>query len=379
MAKRKKYPKLPNGYGSIKYLGAGRRNPYAVHPPTTEFTLDGVPKTPKALCYVDDWLKGFAVLTAYKAGTYTPGMEKSLETTLQASDSALLQRILADYSLVKGIEPTAKGKTFKEIFLEYYKDKFKVEYEHKGKKNMESSMTSAFKNCEMLYDKEFALLVANDLQENLDACPLGYSSLENIKTLYHQMYFYAMKNNLCEKDYSKFVVINKEDDENHGIPFSNEELAILWKNKDDPTVEMLLIMCYSGFRITAYRSLETDLKKNYFKGGIKTKTSKNRIVPIHSAIRGLVRRRLARDGAFLTKTNETFRKDMDAALKRIGTSRHTPHDCRHTFSRLCEEYHVQENDRKRMLGHAFDDITNRVYGHRTLEDLRGEIEKIKTP
>ena len=67
MAKRKKYPKLPNGYGSIKYLGKGRRNPYGVYPPVVEFTLEGVPVGRKALCYVDDWMKGFAVLTAYKA------------------------------------------------------------------------------------------------------------------------------------------------------------------------------------------------------------------------------------------------------------------------------------------------------------------------
>ena len=32
MARRKKYPKLPNGFGSIKYLGKGRSNPYAVYP-----------------------------------------------------------------------------------------------------------------------------------------------------------------------------------------------------------------------------------------------------------------------------------------------------------------------------------------------------------
>lgn len=75
MPKRKKYPRLPNGYGSIKYLGKKRRNPYGVYPPVTEFTVDGVPITPKALCYVDDWMKGFIILTAYKAGNYTPGME----------------------------------------------------------------------------------------------------------------------------------------------------------------------------------------------------------------------------------------------------------------------------------------------------------------
>lgn len=40
MPKRKKYPKLPNGYGSIKRLsGKNRTNPYGVYPPTKEFEL----------------------------------------------------------------------------------------------------------------------------------------------------------------------------------------------------------------------------------------------------------------------------------------------------------------------------------------------------
>ncbi len=60
--------------------------------------------------------------------------------------------------------------------------------------------------------------------------------------------------------------------------------------------------------------------------------------------------------------------------------KHTPNDCRHTFSALCEHFKVSENDRKRMMGYSFQtDITNGKYGHRTLEELREEIEKIKTP
>ncbi len=74
----------------------------------------------------------------------------------------------------------------------------------------------------------------------------------------------------------------------------------------------------------------------------------------------------------------TLREDMYISLEAIGIPKHTPHDCRHTFSRLCEKFKVEDNDRKRMLGHSFgSDITNRIYGHRTLEDLRVEIEKIK--
>ncbi len=36
MAKRKKRMKLPNNFGSIKYLGKGRRRPYGVYPPVEE-------------------------------------------------------------------------------------------------------------------------------------------------------------------------------------------------------------------------------------------------------------------------------------------------------------------------------------------------------
>ena len=82
----------------------------------------------------------------------------------------------------------------------------------------------------------------------------------------------------------------------------------------------------------------------------------------------------------------TFRNNMYNTLTalKIPTAvtgeKHTPHDCRHTFSYLCERYKVNDNDRKRMLGHSFgNDVTNGVYGHRTTEELRIEIEKIKTP
>ena len=49
MAKRKKYPRLPNGYGQIRYLGKGRRNPYGVYPPSEEEYDNGQKKSPTAI------------------------------------------------------------------------------------------------------------------------------------------------------------------------------------------------------------------------------------------------------------------------------------------------------------------------------------------
>lgn len=375
MARRQKHPKLPNGYGSIKYLGKNRRNPYGVYPPVTEFTDEGVAVTPKAICYVRTWTVGFAVLTAYHAGTYERGMELLLpDHSDQATGNTLIQNILANYNRISGKQE--KELLFSEVYESFYKDKYETGKVY-SKSSMEATRT-AYYNCKPLYDRVFKDIRYEDLQKTLDDSPLKKASIRMILLLFKQMWKYGELHELCDKNYAAYLTIRKEADEEHGTPFSEDDLKILWGNKDNTTVEMLLIMCYSGFRISEYKTIEINLKDMYFKGGIKTSAGKNRIVPIHSSIRPLVVKRLLRDGCMLSVTPDMFRLWMYNELESLKLQRHTPHDCRHTFSMLCEKYRVSENDRKRMLGHSFkNDITNAVYGHRTVEDLRKEIEKIK--
>ena len=376
MAKRRKYPRLPNGYGSIKRLsGKNRSNPYGVYPPAKEFNEDGIPLLQKALCYVDDWYKGFTVLTWYRNGEYYSGREKELSTDSDDLKAQVLG-ILTKYNQTQ--REAADQMTFSDVYMEYYNWKFKKPYDHNEKKtSMESSMRAAYNNCKNIHDNSFRALTATDLQSVIDNCTLKHSSLELIVTLFHQMYKYAESNDLCDKDYSRFVMIDKEEDDEHGEPFTESDLRILWENKEDETVEMLLIMCYSGFRIAAYMDMVTNLEEKYFQGGVKTASGRNRIVPIHSAIFPLIEKRLNRIGKYLPKTTQSFRRAMYAKLKQLGIEKHTPHDCRHTFSMLCDKYDVNENDKKLMLGHAFQDVTNKVYRHRELDDLRDQIEKIK--
>ena len=373
MPRRKKYPKLPNGYGSIKRLSGNRRNPFGVYPPATEQVAPGQYKPVSALCYTDDWYKGFAVLTAYHAGNYYPGYERTLNDISANSTNQLL----ADYNQAFRSTELEKIKpTFAEVYQRYYKFK----YEDSGKEYSKSSINStaaAFKNCSVLHGRIFEELRHDDLQSTVDNCELSHASLELIVSLFHQLYAYAEIYELVDKDYSKHVKIKKDDDDEHGVPFSDEEIKILWDNKDDEIVEMILIMIYSGYRISAYPKLEVNLEERYFKGGVKTKAGKDRIVPIHSGIYNLVSQRISRYGKLLPIAPVTLRHKSYPVLESLGISRHTPHDCRHTFSALCEKYQVGDNDRKRMLGHEFDDVTNKVYGHRSVEDLRKEIEKIK--
>ena len=67
---------------------------------------------------------------------------------------------------------------------------------------------------------------------------------------------------------------------------------------------------------------------------------------------------------------------MYDTLDKLGIEKHTPHDCRHTFNMLCDDFKVTEREKKIMLGHKFCDVTNKVYMHRSIESLRIELEKI---
>lgn len=383
--KRKTYPKLPNGFGSIRYLGKNRRNCYAVHPPAKINEYGKVVRSP-AICYVDDWLKGFSVLTAYKAGTYKPGIERELELASTTTADTLVSRILADYSTIKGAEnkhPEIKKLTFKEVYEQFLEWKFADGTNYS--KATKSNYTSAYSYCTELYDRIFEDLKATDLQDFIDRQKgLKKGSIKVILVLFNQMYNYAIFAEIVSEKKSRYVRINKEEDVEHGTVFSDHELEILWRNSDNVDVQLILIMCYSGWRIGELDNLEVNLKEKYFKGGSKTQAGKDRIVPIHPSIYGFVESRINTDGALLNMNKVTYRMyrfyPILEELMITGDPKHTPHDCRHTFSALCEKYSIRENDRKRLLGHSFgSDITNAVYGHRTLEELRAEIEKIKVP
>ena len=381
MARRKKYPKLPNGFGSIRYLGAKRRNPYAVQPPSVGLNINGQPIRPKPLCYVDDWYKGIAVLTAYNAGNYVPGMENDIN--LDDVSGALhetVQKILTNYAQINqritGREVPMKM-TFAELYKTFYDYKFN-QSKRIFSQSCKGTTTAAFKKLSILHNKDFRSLRLNDLQAALDQSPARHAQLEHMCSLIKQMYKYADARELCDKDYSVHLRISQAEDEEHGVAFTENEIRTFWEHRNDPTAEMLLIMCYSGHRISEYKVIEVDLKDNCFLGGLKTKAGKGRVVPIHPFILPFVKNRLKQYGCMLCGTQISFRKKMTQFLQSVGIdSSHTPHDARHTFSALCERYGVSESDRKRMLGHSFgSDVTNAVYGHRTLEDLRASIEKI---
>lgn len=381
---KRKYPRLPNGFGSIRYISPGRSKPYAVHPPWKDSAR------PNAICYVADWYVGFAVLTAWHAGTYYPGMENEICRPARLRDgetdpAKLCEQIIRDYGRMNH---KRSGYSVGEVYELYLEWKYGENAARQLSTESKSATEAAFELLHPFHSRLMDDVEIREWQDYLNRIGKKYSrsTARNAVGLVKNLYSYAVPRELCRKDYGKYVVMPRTREEVHHEPFSDEDLKLLWQNREDPVVKMILVMCYSGFRVSAYvqENFETNPVERYFKGGVKTAAGKDRLVPIHSAILPLVES-MIREGEekplfFCGKSVSQFRRDMKQTLAGLGLKEKSPHSCRHTFSRLCESYGVREADRKRMMGHSFgNDITNGVYGHRTLEELRTEIEKIQVP
>ena len=127
-----------------------------------------------------------------------------------------------------------------------------------------------------------------------------------------------------------------------------------------------------------------DLEQKTFKGGIKTDAGKNRIVPIHSKIYDMVKLRYENNcGSFICDDKpiieaHNYYKHFQDALSMAGIiSEHTPHDCRHTFATMLDNAGANATSVKRLMGHASGgDVTEKVYTHKSIEQLRKAIELI---
>lgn len=115
------------------------------------------------------------------------------------------------------------------------------------------------------------------------------------------------------------------------------------------------------------------------KGGTKTKAGKDRVVPIHSKIRALVEARLAEGGPRLIGYNgracsQTQYRVFWADIMKALEMNHTPHECRHTFETQLDSAGANRKCIDLLMGHVSKDTGNRVYNHKTLDELKAAVE-----
>ncbi|MBR2408962.1 MAG: tyrosine-type recombinase/integrase [Lachnospiraceae bacterium] len=352
MPRKRQIMRNPNNYGTIKKLSGNRRRPWMV----------GV--NPK----IND------------KGTYTYDILGYYEDRTEAMIA------LAEYNK-NPVDLTNKNITFEEVYRLYYEDKY-VKSKKKLSKASETSTRTAFNNCKEIHNRKFLDLRHSDLQQVIDDCPLRHASLELILTLFKGMYAFAMKEDITQRNHAEFVKINIEDDDEHGVRFTNESVASLWEHTEVfPFTKVILIYLYTGWRAREFSEMKKesiDLDNMIMTGGLKTKAGKNRVVPIHPKIQGFVRELYnASDNEYILPSKKGAMSYFKLytyfmqTLSDVGIKeKYTLHDCRHTFDSWLDDAGVPNTIRNLLMGHSGEGIDEKVYIHKTIEQLREAIEKL---
>ncbi len=330
--------KNPNRYGTVTKLSGNRRRPWVVK--------EGLSGRQRAIGYAATKEEGLILLAQYNN---TPWDIDAHKITLQE---------------------------LYEVWLEKRCVKL-------GKAN-QANLKSAYKHCIKLGGTPYAQIKAYQMQDCIDNCGRGYSTQGAIKNLWGHLDRFAMELDIISKRYSDLLTSAPIPDTTKKI-FTQEEIARIWENKNLPWIDSILFLLYTGFRISEMLSLQTnavDLQEWIIRGGVKTEAGKNRLVPIHTKIQEIVRKRVetTKSGYLFEYEGEKikqfkYREAWADHMKKLNMN-HTPHECRHTFRSNLDSAGANKVCIDRLMGHKSTDTGERVYTHKNIDELRLNIELI---
>lgn len=333
--------KHPNGYGTVVKLSGNRRRPFAVRK-TLGFDDRNYPIYLN-IGYTETREKGLILLAEYNKAPWDVNAEK-------ISLQELYELWLAKRCDRLGVS-NAKG------------------------------LQSAWHYCRELGGRKYKEINSFEMQECIDNCGRSYSTQANIKSLWKHLDRLALELNIIQKANSALLVSEKVPDSKKK-PFSEEEIECIWHNEDLEGAETVLFLLYTGFRFSECRAIrleDVSLGEEAIVGGMKTEAGRNRIVPIHPDIAPIVRKLYEKSsGGFLFEENGKafgdypFRKKWNQTM-RLLKMHHTPHECRHTFRSRMDSAGANKVCIDRIMGHKSGDVGERVYTHKTLQELKSAI------
>lgn len=344
--------KNPNGYGSIRKLSGKRRRPWMVQ-----------------------------VTTGWENDPNTGRSKQIRKTVGYCITRTEAMQLLADYNN-NPYDLSQRDTTFSDIYNIWSEKKYP-----KLSKSTVCSYEAAYKYCESISNTPIQHLKAAELQHVVDSCPHGSNSKANIKVVMHAIFEHAMQNDIVDKDYSSFIKIEQSEPVFERIPYSRDEIKYLWEHSDRYDIRIMLILLYSGMRVNELLKMPHDcchLDEKY----LDIQKAKNKFsirkVPIHNKIFDFVKGFYDKNGETLIVSDEGYKVAYNnfvaRNLKRLNkemNTEHRFHDTRHTFITNAQKYHVDPLCLKKIVGHAPDNITDKVYTHLEFEQLLEEINKVR--
>lgn len=243
------------------------------------------------------------------------------------------------------------------------------------------SLKAAFKHCSKYYGIKYRTLKAYQMQDCIDNCGYGYATQGAIKNLFGHLDRFAFEMNIIDKMYSQITTAPQAADTKRE-PFTPEQVDALWKIADQEWVDTVLVYIYTGFRLRELLEMkmeQVNTSERYLQGGIKTASGKDRIVPVHPRIWPFIEKRIRNGGAYLFSyhgrklSQRQYYIFWNKVMEEIGADK-TPHEARHTFETNLDNAGGNRKCIDLLMGHKSKDVGNRVYNHKTLNQLRETIE-----
>ena len=335
--------KNPNGYGSVVKLSGKRRKPFAVRK-TVGFNQKGHPIY-NVIGYASTREEGLILLAKYNGNPW-------------------------DVDAVKI--------TFEELF-ELWKEK----KSHKLSSSNQGSLKAGYRHCFKIHKMKYKDIKSYHMQECIDKCGKSPSTEAIIRNLLKHLDAFAFEIDVINKCYSSLLIINPQN-ESEKRPFSPQNIGEFWGLYKEGVfwVDVVLIFCYTGFRISELLNLtieNVNLTDNTLKGGTKTNAGKNRIIPIHSKIHPIIEKLIEKNKTHLIEignkqvTTNTCRNEFYKVMNLLNIE-YTPHECRHTFRTFLDAKGANKRCIDLLMGHKSKDVGERVYTHKTIEELKETIE-----
>ena len=221
-----------------------------------------------------------------------------------------------------------------------------------------------------------------------EVAPLSKSYLTKIKALLTSLYSYAMEYNVVDRNYAALIKLTGMQDKPKRS-FTDLEFAVLERNYSRVKGgDVVYALCFLGFRASELCRLtpfDYDPVAGTLRGGLKTDAGRDRLVPVHPAIRPIIDRWYARGcGTLLAdERGRPYNKDSlhrrvwSPAIAALGLPDDlTPHSARHTCATRLAKGGARPEDIQAILGHSDYALTANVYVDQDLETLRNAMEKI---
>ena len=241
---------------------------------------------------------------------------------------------------------------------------------------------SAFAHLVTIHNVAIGDITYLQLQSIIDhmlSTGLSYSSCKKVRTLISQLFDYSIINCWCTTNYAKFLNLGHNKPVRPHKPFTTQAINRLWR-LGPPLHDIPLILLYTGMRASELINLKArDINRKQRTMRITSAKTKSgiRTIPIHDRIWSIIERRL--DAVYVIhecRTYSSLSREFNKAMRAINT-KHTTHDCRHTFATRLDNEGANYNAKRLLLGHASGNVTDGVYTHKSLGQLRKAIRLLK--